>query len=105
MASETGTRTIWECSLWSRPERILRSSLANAPRSSSIRTASDVYMYTSATVLHVRVVLRGVESGTCHAATWVALRGGEFAVAGGHGVPSSDLIHVADRGGGPLTQS
>ena len=62
-------------------------------------------MYTSATVLHVRVVLTGFESGTRHAATWEALRGVEFAVVGGHGVLSSDLVHVPDRGGGPLTQS
>jgi hypothetical protein len=51
-------------------------------------------MYTSATVLHVRVVLKGVESGTRHAATRVAFHRVEFALAGGHGVPSSDLDHV-----------
>jgi hypothetical protein len=42
-------------------------------------------MYTSATVLHVRVVLKRVESETRDAAAWVASRGVEFAVAGGHG--------------------
>ena len=42
-------------------------------------------MYTSGNLLHVRVVLRAVESETRDAATWVAFRGVDFAVAGGHG--------------------
>jgi hypothetical protein len=53
----------------------------------------------------VRVVLKGVGSGKRDVASWVADHGVESAVLRRQGVPLCDLVHVSDRGGGPLTQS
>ncbi len=54
-AALAGTRTVRKASSSPRPARSLRSSLAKTPLSMFINTTSDVHMYTSETVLQVRV--------------------------------------------------
>jgi len=62
-------------------------------------------MYTSATVLHVRVVMKAVGPMTCDVDAWVVVRGAVMVVLEWHGTRFSKLAHVANREGGPSHQS
>jgi len=62
-------------------------------------------MYTSATGLHVRVVMKAVGSMTCDVDAWVVVPGAVMVVLERHRTRFSKLAHVANREGGPSHQS
>ena len=61
-------------------------------------------MYTSATMLHVRVVLMAVGSMTCDMAAWLVDHGVAVMLTFNRN-RLSGLAHVANREGGPSHQS
>ncbi len=71
----------------------------------NIAPPHDVYVYTSATVLHVRVVMKAIGSATCDRAAWEVDRGADAVMLAGHRIPLSQLAHIANRAGGPSHRS